>query len=216
MVAWRRIALSSALCRQLGLGHAGRKEGRPDEEVTALLAVFALPRPCAACSCVLSSPAEKFARADVVFRGRVTAATPDASLSSSEIQRDVIFRVETVWKGPTVREIVASPDRSWVQCGNRFVLGDVYLVYANGSNADTLAIGSCQGTRSMRYADEDLRADLGALGPGTPVASSLPERLPNVGEGGRRLLPLLAAGAVIVALAGAVFTMRRGGGWREP
>lgn len=194
-------------------GHAVKKY-LPNILIVALLAVFALPRPCAACSCGLSSPAEKFARADVVFRGRVTAATPDASPSSSEIQRDVIFQVETVWKRPAVREIVASPDRSWVQCGDRFVMGDVYLVYANGSNADTLAIGSCQGTRSMRYVDEDLRADLGALGHGTPVASSLPERLPNVGTGGRMLLPPLVAGATVFALA-AVFAMRRGRGRRE-
>lgn len=184
----------------------------------ALLAVFALPQTCLACSCaVMEAPTTALTRAHAVFRGRAIDISSEQDWSRGSIShyQRVTFRVDESWEGPTTHELVVFTSLGSSTCGYRFVQGEDYLVYATANSGPSrlpagLGTGICTRTRPLNGAADDLSA----LGPGTPVAAPLPERLPNVGEGGWRLLPLLAAGATVFALA-AVFAMRRGRGRRE-
>ncbi len=177
--------------------------------VIGLLSVFALPRPCAACSCVAFTPDEKIARADVIFRGRVTAVSPDANASSLYTRGGVTFQVEMSWKGSVPPEIAVSTDGFWGQCGIRFARGEEYLVYAKEGGSGGLTLESCRGTRSVRESGDYLRADLQALGPGTAVAAPAPVGF-GTGSGTARWLSIVGAVVAIAAVAGLALRSRLG------
>ncbi len=179
--------------------------------VIGLLSVFALPRPCAACSCtsasVSATPAETLARSDAVFRGRVTVISRGWNLFrdfGGSYQR-VTFRVDESWKGPTTREIVVNTGLGGGDCGYSFAGGQEYLVYAsNNSGTPQLPAGLrtsiCDRTKPLGLATDDLRA----LGPGAATAAPPPR---NGGEYGK-FLPQLAAVVVSLLTAGLVLWTR--------
>lgn len=129
------------------------------------------PRPCAACSCALLTPAEKFAKADVIFQGWAIAIAVEPT--RSQRQASVTFRADTSWKGVVAREMTVNLDRSWLACGEYFLRDAEYVVYTNGNSPDALTAHPCTGTRSLRDVSQDsyVRADLAFLGTGTPVAA---------------------------------------------
>ncbi len=174
--------------------------------VIGLLSVFALPRPCAACSCAVIPPAEKIAKADVIFRGRATAI--DVAPGGSR-QNGVTFQVETIWKGPPASEIAVVTDQHWPTCGDWFTQGGTYLVYADGSKPGPPMVNSCWGTRSTRNNDEYLRADLRALGPGTAVAAPARDGF-GTGSGTSFWLSIVGVVVAIAAVAGLALRSRLG------
>ncbi len=103
--------------------------------VIGLLGVFALPQPCAACSCTPPpSPAQALVRADAVFRGRVVAVEREWSnllpaRGRYQYQR-VTFEVDTNWKGPVARRVVVFTGTGQGDCGYGFQQGVEYVVYA--------------------------------------------------------------------------------------
>lgn len=166
-----------------------------------LLGLVALPQPCAACSCGHLPPTEKAAAADVVFRGRVIAVTPGG----------IRFRVDAGWKGVVSHEMMARPDNAWGQCGDRFVPGEEYLVYAYGRSPEGLTIRSCAGTRAVRQADADpwLHADLAFLGPGTPVTPPVPSSEALAGASEQPpLWPPVMLSAILALLVGVALALR--------
>lgn len=175
----------------------------------SILCLAALPaQACFACSC---SPPETpdlaLSRSAAVFRGRVTAVSEWRSNGFfGTPYRQVIFQVDTVWKGPGAAEIVVNTRMGGADCGYRFAPGQVYLVYAYQDRGQSflpagLSTGLCARTRAISQAS----ADLNALGVGTAVASPAP-----TAQGGRTGLVLSAIGlfAGATALAGALLTWR--------
>ena len=112
-----------------------------------------------ACSCIaLGPPEEELARSTAVFTGTVlevyTRNKPGFSISSAD-PVDVTFQVETVWKGPAAKTLVASTARYGASCGYEFEAGNRYLVYANGAESG-LTVSLCSRTRPISQATQDL------------------------------------------------------------
>ncbi len=207
----------SETIRKSGRLTQGEREGAvkkylPRLLVLSLLSAFTFPLPCAACSCLGLAPAEKSAKADVIFRGRVTAIAWESRGTGA--QSGVRFQVDTSWKGPVTREMVVNPDEFWWRCGEHFTRGQEYLVYANGSNPDALTLRICGAATSLRSLNQNpyLRADLDFLGPGTAVGHQVPAQMPNVGAGpgmAPSLSPLVVAGALAILLASLALVLPR-------
>jgi hypothetical protein len=100
--------------------------------------------------------ARKQARA--VFIGKVV-----------EIRRDpqayivgVKFQVQNAWKGTFPYEVTVDTGLGSGDCGYRFEIGEIYLVYAYGSNESSLVTNICQRTAPL----VDASADIKVLGKG--------------------------------------------------
>jgi hypothetical protein len=164
------------------------------------LAMFCVER-AQACKCG-STPAENFARADVVFRGRALGP----SLNPYPIVRDILlhllrlaprdwsnylaFSVSGVWKGNVSSRIVVSTDPS--SCGAYFVTGEEYVVFAEG---DKHATSLCSGNVAVDG------STVAGLGTPKPPAVSVPAWL---------VLLALAGGTALVLLGIRDWRQRRG------
>jgi hypothetical protein len=98
---------------------------------------------------------EWLAVADAVFWGQVLAVRP------AECDRWVDFQVEEVWKGPLLPQMTVWVSTLAWQCGQRYSVGERYVVFAQGKPAGTLVVPFCFG-----IVDGDARQQ---LGPATPV-----------------------------------------------
>jgi LPXTG-motif cell wall-anchored protein len=182
--------------------------------LAGLAALVAAPGICLACSCATrESPAEALARADVVFRGRVTEVATERAISGYQFQR-VTLRADTGWKGHVTREMRVYTGNGGGDCGYGFKQDEEYLVYAYVTRDDgppqyfpvnALATGICTRTAPVSRAADDLAA----LGPGSPPADAPLPNLPNTGGGAHAVLGGVAALAVIVALPVGVLALRR-------
>lgn len=115
----------------------------------ACAAVLAAARPAEACSCSPPPPpCEAYARAGVVFTGKVTnvATSPTYDLVAT-------FEIEEKLKGPLMSKTVVV--RGGGMCGATFEAGKKYFVYASASTGTWYA-GLCGRTRSLARAKEDL------------------------------------------------------------
>ncbi|MFO7167239.1 MAG: hypothetical protein DIU80_004350 [Chloroflexota bacterium] len=153
--------------------------------VAVLLAVFALPRPAAACSCPpKQSPGAALADSHAVFAGRVVRLRqpgPQVALTSTfpfftygvpaHAPLHVTLEVSQVWRGPSQRTTDLYTARFAAGCGFLFVLGREYLVYAVENAREQLVTYRCSRTSELGDAGEDLAF----LGPGIrPAAGSPP------------------------------------------
>ena len=108
-----------------------------------------------ACSCRPSGPpcSEVF-QADALFTGTVIRIRPTRDA------RIVTFRVERTWRLETNRELQRIVDVSTNDglCGDRFQVGEQYLVYAQrGAHGDAqLATSRCSRTRRVEDSTDDL------------------------------------------------------------
>ncbi len=111
--------------------------------------------PATACSCVESTPAQAFDRADLVFVGVATEMKVRSGLfgQSSIDPTTVVFTVNEVWKGPRQESITIKTVRSEVSCGFEFAIGVRYLVYARDGQT-----GLCDRTALAVRSQEDLAA----------------------------------------------------------
>ena len=166
-----------------------------------LSSVLALPQPCAACSCVEPTPAGSIANATAVFRGRVTAITPQPG---SRFQT-VSLLADTGWKGMVTRDMTLVTDKTSASCGFPFQVGMEYLVFARQEPSGSLTTGLCSGTQPLagpQTGQTPISAFLAALGPDTPVTGATPPAMPAAGLGGATGLGLewlvvIAAAALI-------------------
>lgn len=128
----------------------------------ALLAASSLSSPAAeARSCSPALPiAEEYSASSVVMIGRVLAITsqvrewPEPDVTGEPIKvmvRVATFEVERRWKGPTDHTVVVE---TCEQCtmGNRFELGERWVVFAGGEPASTGTCGRTLESSDPRYA----------------------------------------------------------------
>jgi hypothetical protein len=128
-----------------------------------LAAAWLLPRPAAACKCMLVPPSEAAAQASAVFEGRVVEVTDVQGAATP--RRSVTLRVVRGWKGMQSERAVVTTASDSAACGIDFARDQNYLVYASMQDG-ALTANSCGGTRLSTEAEEDFKA----LGMGwTPV-----------------------------------------------
>jgi hypothetical protein len=112
-----------------------------------------------ACSCVMTTPAEQFDNAAVVFVGMVSSIVADGSNNS------VDFNVSKLRKGSSVETITVKTHQQESACGFDFKVGNEYVVYAYEEYGDLLGTNICTGTISVVDFQDDVD-DLGfANGP---------------------------------------------------
>jgi hypothetical protein len=120
--------------------------------VSALAGLFFAPA-AIACSCAPPvTPSQALADASQVFVGTLVAVSRPAQGSSSFFN-NYRFSTTQIWKGEAVPLINIGSGNSSASCGNGFVEGETYLVYA--SNGFTT---SCDRTRRLSEATTDLAA----------------------------------------------------------
>ena len=152
-----------------------------------LLALLA-PRPAVACTCrATPAPPEALARASAVFVGRVLSVSalhavgagimaPGGGIARTlapERQADtargrahlrVMFVVSRAWKGVAQDTISVVTGSGGGDCGYRFYVDGIYLVYAfRLPQSSGLYVGVCSRTSAPAEAGRDLAA-LGAPG----------------------------------------------------
>ena len=168
-----------------------------------------------ACMCEVLSPEEQLRVSEAVFSGKVTsvgeATSGDTSPSPETglpVGGPITFKVEESWKGDTEKQVVVlGYGEGGSGCGVDAREGERYLVYAQRSEEGedgTLRTSTCDGTKPLAVAKDDLRA-LGSSGSALPASGG--PALP----GGRIVATTMAA---LLGLVGAVVllrVLRRGG-----
>jgi hypothetical protein len=101
--------------------------------------------PCWACRCVVQTPRQHAANADVVFTGKVVEAEDPFRHSGPRVQAGL--RVEAVYKG-SVEDVavVETPRGGTAACGFRFVEGTRYTVFAYRNERGRLETNTCSAT----------------------------------------------------------------------
>jgi hypothetical protein len=128
-----------------------------------LAAAWLLPRPAAACKCMLLAPNEAAAQASAVFEGRVVEVSDEQGAELP--RRKVTLRIVRGWKGMQSERAVVTTASDSAACGVDFVRDQNYLVYATTQDG-ALSATTCSRTRLSTEAEEDFAA----LGMGwTPV-----------------------------------------------
>ena len=90
---------------------------------------------------------------EAVFSGRVL----DISASPDDHSLVVRLKVEKSWKSSRAEEISIITGRGGGDCGFHFTVGETYLLYAYGSNGNTLGTNICQRTAKITEAAEDIK-----------------------------------------------------------
>lgn len=128
--------------RRLRLGFVGLVSGA---------ALIGFAPPCLACSCIASTDAEHYARADVVFTGRALERHDPNAGSPMRNSADPIhwtFDLESTQKGRVEERPVVTTSRDEASCGFTFVVGKRYQVFGRQSGGE-LETNLCDGTREL-------------------------------------------------------------------
>lgn len=144
-------------------------------------------------------PQDEFERNDAVFSGKVTSVMTDQDGSI------VKFDVDRAWKGLSENNVTVVTANSEASCGYPFKEGKEYLVYARGSNENTLSASLCSRTAPAADAYDDFRV-LGA-GYDVPTQSDTGQPVGGEAEGGEMnnsFLPLAMAGVGAAIAAAAI------------
>lgn len=118
--------------------------------VTVLL--IGVPGVCLACSCLVATDEEHFARADVVFTGHAVERRDANAGNPFQSSADPVhwtFDTGSVQKGAVDGDAVVSTPRNEASCGFTFVEGRRYQVFANRAEDGSLETGLCSGTREL-------------------------------------------------------------------
>jgi len=124
------------------------------------VALHADPQPVSDCSCAHQTVEESYQKSEAVFLGRVVKTeirfekeveTPLMQYASEYIVGT--FEVRKAWKGNLDSFVEVRTSKSG--CGIRFIIADVYLVFAAKAN-NQLITGLCQLTKDERLAKEDV------------------------------------------------------------
>ncbi len=136
--------------------------------ISLLLPVLAvawlLPAQAAACSCVPPPPPKKaLAAAAAVFEGKVAGIDEDPGNHRST----ATLAVSRVWKGAVTTTMKVTTHGAGSMCGFGFVVGESYLVYADGESGE-LSTSLCSRSTGSKAAANDFKA----LGKSTPPATA--------------------------------------------
>jgi hypothetical protein len=139
---------------------------RPLIFVTVLVAIFGLAsRDSYACFCLSTEVPEAFTNARAVFIGQVIAITKPKSNDPKAQLADrlytVRFKVEKSWKGRTFFQeiiVLSEQGKSWCFSWGPFIEGRKYLVYAEATEGDNLAVlFRCNRTTVLANASQDIK-----------------------------------------------------------
>lgn len=160
------------------------------------------PIPAAACSCaMMPSPEQGFANVQAVFSGEVTNINENSSLLGG-YGKTVLFAMKETWKGTSEAEVAILTGNGGGDCGVEFVVGQLYLAYANVSDVyekQSLSTTICSPTKALGDATEDLVV----LGQGqVPTDDAIP-----IDSG--KTTYFIVGGAVFVAGLLALFSWKR-------
>ena len=127
-----------------------------------------------ACTCAGPQPvAQSLAQATAVFSGKVVEikrvkreSKPGREIDWLNVE--VVFAVNTVWKGIDHRVISVFTSSQSTACGYGFKDGRTYLVYAHGETQENLSTSICTRTKRLK----DARGELKELGAGKSMHRS--------------------------------------------
>lgn len=138
--------------------------------MTILAFIFTIgtfPSITSACSCAyLPSVEEEFELSKAIFSGKVVDIKEKQSLKGYTT-KSVLFEVTNTWKGVEQSQIIITTGQGGGDCGNNFIKGEEYLVYANESimyGTKSLVSTICNRTYVLSSSQEDLEI----LGEGHP------------------------------------------------
>ncbi|MGH2758098.1 MAG: hypothetical protein ACRDKJ_00880 [Actinomycetota bacterium] len=120
--------------------------------VVCCAALIGIAPPCFACSCVASTDAEHYERAQVVFTGRAAEGHDPNAGSPTRNSADPIhwtFERESTQKGSVGSRPVVTTTRDEASCGFTFVVGKRYQVFARPSSGGELETNLCGETRDL-------------------------------------------------------------------
>lgn len=118
--------------------------------LTAGLTFLPAQTPACACSCVASTQAEHFARAEVVFVGVATKVERTGELiGGPDYPVSYTFKVEQLEKGEADAEAVVATGSDQGMCGERFQLGGRYRIYSGAGKTSI-----CSGNEDLGVAYE--------------------------------------------------------------
>ena len=120
-----------------------------------------------ACSCAVAAPLPSLRKqvsgarkeSKAVFSGKVVEVNRNAQSQFITVK----FKVENSWKGNITQEVSITTGLGSGDCGYSFEVGKSYLVYAYGSNENSLQTNICQRTGSLTDSSKDIKM----LGKGT-------------------------------------------------
>lgn len=175
---------------------------------TLLCTFFYTNPPAFACSCLAPpDPVTARDRSDAVFSGTVLQVNEAVDWSNFmpfirpiRKQVEVIFEVQSTWKGVTTSQVRIVTESNSAACGFDFQQGKSYLVYASYHEGNELYTHLCTRTTGLANAGDDL-ALLGQGSPPSEKADLLSQQL-LLSYG----LPAAMAAAV---LAAAVYLYRK-------
>jgi hypothetical protein len=105
--------------------------------------------PACACDCRQLTDAEAYGRADAVFAGTaVRRDDPGGAILGSDDPVQIVFTVDTVYKGKVVKTQAVRTARDGASCGLEATVGQRYLVFADASGG-RLEGELCGGTRRV-------------------------------------------------------------------
>lgn len=113
--------------------------------VFVTVAIAAIPRPAAACSCVPQTPAQIYERADAAFVGDVLAVT------EAERRKTVRVKVVRAYKGAMKADetvVVTLPGGSSASCSLDWTAGARVVVFASVTDG-RLRTNLCQGSYQL-------------------------------------------------------------------
>lgn len=111
-----------------------------------------------ACSCESpKSPAQELERAAAVFAGKVVEIMSHKQTADPFLTIEVVFNVETIWKGAGDKTVSVFTSAHSDNCGYRFKRGRTYLVYAYRHLGGQVSTSICSRTRRLKNAHEDLK-----------------------------------------------------------
>jgi hypothetical protein len=145
------------------------------------------PQTAIACSCVAFTKPDYARQATLVFTGTVTRMEFHGGplVFSSMDPVDVVFDVESVYKGEITETFQVSTTRGDASCGYTFVVGRRYTVFPRLTN-ERFEAGSCNGTVEGAIDPQSY-----LLGSGYPPGEDPPQTART----------LIVAGAVLATLA---------------
>lgn len=157
----------------------------------------------AACSCARPpDPLTALERSDAVFAGKVLQVNKHTNwrnwipfwTSPGIWGYDVMFEVQTAWKGVDQTQVLIVTDGVGGGCGIAFQPGDDYLVYASYWEGSDLASNICTRTTLLANAAEDMQVLGAGAAPTSPAASVWTRQLGVYGW----IAAIAAAGALLM------------------
>jgi hypothetical protein len=126
----------------------------------SLVSIPSFPSVSYACSCAgPPTVEEEFQRANAVFSGEVVELIEQKD-KNGLMTKKALFEVDKIWKGKSQSQKIITTGFGGGDCGYEFQPGDKYLVYAHYSSmygdGDDLVTIICDGTKSLKSAEEDL------------------------------------------------------------